>query len=83
MSPVFLVSIIDVLMSPALDTAHDSVGFYLSKYFKISGLFCVKGGTFLTHIPYIHSWEETPFSILLSRQLAGQAQRQGISENDI
>ena len=44
MSPVCSVSVIDFLVSPALDTAHDGVGFFLkfycffSKYFQIRGL---------------------------------------------
>ena len=48
MSPVCFVSVIDFLMSPALDIAHDGAGFlsfffffFFSKYFQIPGLISV------------------------------------------
>ena len=46
MSPVCFVSIINFLMSPAIDTANDGAGgvflfFVFSKYFQISGLISV------------------------------------------
>ena len=71
MSPVCFVSVKDFLVSPALNTAHDSVGFFLkfccffSKYFQILGLLGVFEGTFSSIIPpCIHSWERS-LSILL------------------
>ena len=47
MSPVFLVSVIDFLMFPALDTAHDGVAFCFFKHFQIPGL-CVGMDILLT-----------------------------------
>ena len=44
MSAVCFVPVIDFLMSPVLDAAHDGEGFFLfffSKYFQITGLLSV------------------------------------------
>ena len=63
MSPVFLVSVIDFLMSPALDTAHDGADFSFSKHFQIPGLI-VRNGLFFTDSS-MHSFMEGSLSTLL------------------
>ncbi len=72
MSPVCFVSVIDFLMSPALDTAHDGVGFFLKfvvvlKIKKISNSWsnwCVGRDIFFNNTPMHSSWERS-LSILL------------------
>ena len=54
MSPVFLVSVIDFIMSSALDTAHDGVAFF-PQTFSNSWSNCVGMDIFLTDTP-MHSW---------------------------
>ena len=43
---IFLVSVVDFLISPVLDTAHDGVGFF-TKYFHIPGYFVCRNVHFL------------------------------------
>ena len=50
MSPVFLISVIDFLMSPAVDTSHDGVAF-LFQTFSNSWLNCVGMDVYLTDTP--------------------------------
>ena len=64
MSPVFLVSVIVFVMSPALDTAHDGVAFSFSKYFQIPDQI-VQEWRFSSLIPpCIHSWEGSLSTLL-------------------
>ena len=65
MSPVFLVSVSDFLMSPALDTAHGGVDFPPNISNSWSNL-CVGRDIFLTDTPCIVSYEVTVHTAPLS-----------------
>ena len=56
MSPVFLVSVIDFRMSPAVDTAHDGAVCLFYQTFSNSWYNCVGMDIHLTDTPCIDSW---------------------------